>query len=205
MRPQVVIITPQASSSTGFATGLTGAGPFTTFSSPITDGFDHVVTLTSTANLSAITMTIVGTNQLGLTVTEARAGPNNNTVNTTAQFKTITSITAGATLGVNTMDVGFVGISTSPALIVDYKQNPTSLGIGCVVTASASLTYKVQYTYDNAFDPTATLVWWDHATITGKTDDFDGQILFPVRAVRLNLTAWTSGSVTITILQGSSQ
>lgn len=43
---------------------------------------------------------------------------------------------------------------------------------------------------------------FDHGTITGKSADFDGSISVPVTAVRLNVTAWTSGGVTMLIKQG---
>lgn len=97
-----------------------------------------------------------------------------------------------------------VGSQTSSAAIpVDWRQVPCNLGIGCVLSGGGSLTFKVQYTYDNVLDPLITATWFDHATITGKTASFDGSILFPVAAVRLTVTAYTSGNVTMTVLQGA--
>jgi hypothetical protein len=43
---------------------------------------------------------------------------------------------------------------------------------------------------------------FDHPTITGKTANSDGNLAFPVRAVRLNLTAWTSGTATMVLNEG---
>jgi hypothetical protein len=79
---------------------------------------------------------------------------------------------------------------TSNAIPVDAYANPVSIEIACVVP-SGTLTYKVQYTVDDIQDSTVTPTWFDHATITGKTATFDGQINFPVSAVRLNVTAFT--------------
>jgi len=95
--------------------------------------------------------------------------------------------------------------TTSATIPVDWKQNPISITLSCVVNGGGTLTYKAQYTTDDIYDPTVTPTWIDHATITGATANAVGNIAFPVRAVRLNVTAYTSGSVTMTIIQGSSQ
>lgn len=92
--------------------------------------------------------------------------------------------------------------TTSPAQPVDWRQNPFSLSVGCVVP-SGTLTYKVQHTFDNIYDPTVTPVWFDHSSITGQTASKDGNYAFPVMAVRLNVTAYTSGSVIMTLIQGT--
>lgn len=101
-----------------------------------------------------------------------------------------------------TITVGSATVSVP--VPVDYLLNPFSIGLGCVVSAGGVLTYKVQHSFDNpfaaAYDP-ATATWFDHATITGKTANQDGNYAFPVRAVRLNVTAYTGGNVTMTLVQ----
>lgn len=96
--------------------------------------------------------------------------------------------------------------TSSPVIQVDYSQNNFNVSFGCVVAGGSTLTYKVQYTYDDPSTKTdsigSNLNWFDHATVTGKTANADGNITFPVRAIRLTVTAWTVGSVTITVLQG---
>ena len=77
------------------------------------------------------------------------------------------------------------------------------VGLGAHVN-SGTLTYQVQYTYDDVYSPTfsaGSATWFTHSTITGKSADFDGVITIPCTAVRLNVTAWTSGSVTLTVIQ----
>lgn len=74
-----------------------------------------------------------------------------------------------------------------------------AVSIGCVLAGGS--TYKVQHTFDDIFDPGVTPVWFDHASITGKTANSDGNYAFPIRAVRLNVTPFTSGSVTMTVVQ----
>jgi hypothetical protein len=98
-----------------------------------------------------------------------------------------------------------VGSATVSAPIpLDQYISPFNVAIGVTLSAGASLTYKVQYTFDDVFSPTfsaATATWFDHATITGKTASFDGNFSFPVTACRLNVTPWTSGTATINVVQ----
>jgi hypothetical protein len=70
-----------------------------------------------------------------------------------------------------------------------------------VTNVSGTLTYSVEYTADNVQDPDATLNPVNVAGFINITDDRDGNIAFPVRAVRLNVSAYTSGSVTLTIIE----
>jgi hypothetical protein len=93
--------------------------------------------------------------------------------------------------------------TTSAAIPVDYRQNPFTIGFGVDVGAG-TLTFKVQHTFDNIYDPAVTAVWFDHPTVTGKPANTDGNYAAPVRALRLNVTAWTSGTATMTVLQGAS-
>ena len=98
-----------------------------------------------------------------------------------------------------------VGSATTSGVIpLDNYRTPFNVGIGCALSAGASLTYKVEYTYDDVqastFNP-ATATWFDHATLAAKTTSADGNIVVPVSAVRLNVTAYTAGSVTMTLIQ----
>lgn len=43
---------------------------------------------------------------------------------------------------------------------------------------------------------------FDHSTIAAKTANFDGTLTVPVTAVRLNLTVWASGTVTMLLNMG---
>ena len=98
-----------------------------------------------------------------------------------------------------------VGSATvSQVIPLDQYISPFNVGLGVALSAGASLTYKVQHTFDDVFASSfspATATWFDHATITGKTASSDGNYAFPVTAVRLNVTPWTSGTATLQILQ----
>jgi hypothetical protein len=92
--------------------------------------------------------------------------------------------------------------TTSAAVPINWRGHQGSniaVSIGCVLTGAS--TYKVQHTFDDIFDPSVTPTWFDHASITGKTTSADGNYAFPIRAVRLNVTPYTSGAVTMTVLE----
>ena len=99
--------------------------------------------------------------------------------------------------------VGALG--SSAAIPVDYRAQVFNIGIGCVISGGATLTYKIQYTYDDIQDPAIVPTWFDHAVIIAQTVNKDGVITSPVSAVRLTTTAYTSGTVTATLLQASGQ
>lgn len=42
-----------------------------------------------------------------------------------------------------------------------------------------------------------------HSSITGKTANSDGNYAYPVAAIRLNITSYTSGNVTLAVTQGT--
>lgn len=85
---------------------------------------------------------------------------------------------------------------------VDYKQNPFNIGLSLVFSNTPNLTCKVEYTLDNIFDSTVTPTAFTHTSLTGITTNTTSNITSPVRAIRLTVTSWTSGTVTLTALQG---
>lgn len=91
------------------------------------------------------------------------------------------------------------GTGTSAWIPVDYTQANFGIGFGCVV--SGTVTYDIQHTFDNIQDSSITPTAFTHGTVTGKTANQDGNYAFPIRAIRINITAGT-GSVTLTVLQG---
>ena len=90
--------------------------------------------------------------------------------------------------------------TTSNPLPVNWRATNFNLGLGCTISAGANLVYKIQHTFDDIFDSTVIPVWFDHLVMTGLVANKDGNYDVPVRAVRLNVTSYTSGDVTLTIL-----
>ena len=96
-----------------------------------------------------------------------------------------------------------VGSATSSAPIpLDHYRDPFNVGVGVSVTGT--LTYTVEHTFDDVFaegfNP-ATATWFANSGLSAKTASLDGNYAFPVTAVRLRVSAYTSGSATMTIIQ----
>lgn len=86
---------------------------------------------------------------------------------------------------------------------LDWKRTPFAIGFCVELSGGATLTYTVQHTFDD-INNGETAVWFDHSSVTGKTANADGNYAFPVTAIRLNVTAYTSGTATLKALQGGS-
>lgn len=101
----------------------------------------------------------------------------------------------------------YVAVSSatnSPVVPLDHYKTPFNVSIGCGLSAGASLTYTVQYTYDNVLDPAfnpANATWYNHATLASKTATSDGNIAYPVTGIRLNVSVYVSGTVTMAVVQ----
>lgn len=93
--------------------------------------------------------------------------------------------------------------TSSNVIPLDWRATPFSVGLMCTVP-SGTLTYKVEMTSDDIYASgfsAGSAAWQDHAVITGKTASSNGNIAYPVRAIRLTVTAYTSGSVSMTVIQ----
>lgn len=97
----------------------------------------------------------------------------------------------------------------SAPIPVNNEQANFKITLQAVVSGGAVLTYSVQNTADDPFrrdyptDFNTDGNWFDTTGLAALTTSAQGNIFFPVRAVRLNITAHTSGSVTLTILQAT--
>lgn len=138
--------------------------------------FPVIVTLTSSSDFSATTFDVVGTDVNGDPLTESIAGPNNNTVETTAEFLTVTSIDSDASgYTVETIEAGAVysyltvdgslatmGVATTPV--------PTNVTLTSTADLSA-FNFQVQ-----GYDENGNLLAED---ITGPNNDtVEGSLLF---------------------------
>ena len=95
-------------------------------------------------------------------------------------------------------------VITTPVIPLDYNREPFNVGIGISLSAGASLTYTVEYTYDDIQSPTfspATATWFSVTNLSAKTTSADGSILAPCTGLRLNIGVYASGSATITAIQ----
>lgn len=162
------------------------------------------VAITSSGNEVALTFTITGTNYLGLTQSETLAGPNTTTVASANYYLTVTSITVSGNTAGN-ITVGTNGMATSPWFPMNYNRYPVSSQI-CDLSPGASLTYTVQFTGEDlqaSRTASITAIAQNHSTLTNQTLNNSGILISGVCGVRIVTNAWSSGSVTMNIIQSS--
>ncbi len=93
------------------------------------------------------------------------------------------------------------GVGTSNVNPTDHYVSPFNVALSVVV--SGTITYTVQYTFDDVFASNfnpSTANWTDHPSLTTQSTTKDSNIAYPVRGVRLKTTAGT-GTATLTIIQ----
>ena len=170
--------------------------------------FPTEVTFTSSDDLSTVTFTVIGTGETGASLTENVTGPNNDTVETTNKFATVTAIevTTATTFTVETVDVGgaAVGIGPTDWWPLDiYTPNQVTT-ISCNILASGTATYSVQYTNEDPFDTSITQLAVAHpvAALTGASTDQTAFTTTLMRAVRVNVASG-SGQLRVTVVQQS--
>lgn len=97
--------------------------------------------------------------------------------------------------------VSVSSVAASSPIVIDHLAESFAVGFG-VTLGGGTMTYSVQHTFDDIFDPAVTPTWFNHDSVAAKVNvDDDGNYAFPVRAVRLNVTAHTGGTGTLTLIQ----
>ncbi len=89
--------------------------------------------------------------------------------------------------------------AASNVVPLDYRNAPATVALG--VKISGTVTYLVEYTFDDVFDPAfnpGTANWRPHPTLSGSADA-DSNLAYPARGIRIRTTAGT-GSATLTIV-----
>lgn len=81
------------------------------------------------------------------------------------------------------------GVANGVPIPVSHGSAPTNIGIGVYITGT--ITYSVQHTFDDIWDPAVTPRWFNHPTLAGLSANGDGNYASPPRAVRLITTAGT--------------
>lgn len=211
MRPQVITINAATNDSVAICASQTVTAPdFILNGNLVTGGVATAanaqrVTLDSAGNDSAAIFTVTGPDTDGIVISESLSGGNSTSVSTTAFFKTVTSIITDTTTA-STITVGWNSADGSvfASVKVDWRQSP--FNVSQFVSISGTLTYTVQHTeddpgdvYANSYSEDAT--WRDTTGLIALTADGEGNIAFPVRSVRVIVTAG-SGSGKFTTLQG---
>lgn len=93
--------------------------------------------------------------------------------------------------------------TTSDWILPDWETAPFNIGLAVEIDSGSTLTAKVEYTLLNPVDftPTAEQIF-DDATLVSLTASAAGSQTTPVYGVRLNVTAYTTGTARLRLLQG---
>lgn len=144
----------------------TGAGLLTLTSTPVVLDVPRRVIITSAADDSSITFTIVGTTFGGQSVTEVVTGANAGIASSTVDFKTIESVYVSGDAG--SVKVGTNGVAGSRWIRLDSWADART-AIQC--NATGTVNYTVQVTMNDPNDPVSPV---DIASVTWlNTNDAD--------------------------------
>ncbi len=197
MRPFYKLYSPSAEDTDGIVDGATGAtSPLTQLTTGPGDGLAHQINITSAANLSGITFTLTGTDADGVALTEAVTGPAATTVESTGYFKTVTSIAISATLGANTVDLGWVDEIVTPTIPL----NTYARGASANVDVTGTVNYTVEATHSDMVTREADgpFNWFElddpNIDLISITADVAFGIFPMPRAIRLKTNSYSSGA-----------
>lgn len=201
-RPNIMAVVPVAAVTndiclsqtvaSAIALTLNGAKAGTTLD------FSRKLDLASAGNLSGVNFTIVGTDANGRAITEVKAGPSGNTVQSVNFYLTITSITASATMGGVSMTVGTSDdLATQIYPLNFYDQIAAQI---CVELNAGTATFSVQETYDEV-DGVADEVWIIPTALSAKSATVVAPLDIHARACRLITTAFSAPTLSFIVMQ----
>lgn len=100
-------------------------------------------------------------------------------------------------------------VAASEPIRVNWRGGRGGFSLSLAVALNPGvLTYTVEHTFDDPEDFASSAdygtnaLWFATGGLTSASATDEGNISFPVQAVRLNVTAYTSGSAELTIAQG---
>jgi hypothetical protein len=193
MRPNVYDVDVADASLTGFASNMTGAGPWTMTTTAATDGLAHQVSVRndSVTDHGAKTIVLTGTDQNGKVQTETINAPGTSaTVESTKYFLTLTSATVSATIGADTFDFGWVDEVSTSTYPISWS-SPYACNIHVDVTGT--IDYTVEQTFTNVLAGEAP-VWTAITAFSAKTADVVGSAAIGATAIRLIVNSYSSGA-----------
>jgi len=163
----------------------------------------HIIEISSTADDSGRTFTIIGTDFARLPISEViTPGPNTGSVESAKYFKTVTQITiddnsAGAiTVGVN-------GKSASQIIPLDHFNAPFNVSL--VITKTGTNTFTVQHTFDQLrnIENLDDIVFFpnDDPALVDSAVNVAGNYAFHVSGCRLIIPTYTDGEIDFNVTQ----
>lgn len=190
---------PADESLTGFASNVTGAGPWTPSATSSGDNLAHQVSVRndSANNHSAKTLTLTGTDADGKAQVETMAAPGGSaTVESTKYFLTLTSVAISATIGADTFDIGWVDEFVSPTIYLDWRLDAASKWL---LDVTGTINVDVQFTLDDVprlADQNAAFWIEPASTLTAETADSSAivEVGAGYTAARVQVNSYSSGA-----------
>jgi len=93
--------------------------------------------------------------------------------------------------------------TTSEVLKLNQRERNFKASQAVTLAGGSTLTYSVEHTFDDLEDSSITPVWFADSILAALTANGEAGLDFPVTAVRLNVTAFTTGSATLTVVQAT--
>lgn len=133
------------------AQALAAAGNLTLVSVPVTLDTGRRVSILSSGDDTALTWSVVGTNEAGLGISEEVAGGNAVAVVTLRDFLTVSHVLAdGAVAG--TVQVGTNDMGSTPWQVPNTHITPPVIGIGTELLSGAA-NWTIEATYESPMMP----------------------------------------------------
>lgn len=202
MRYKSIDLDPANVSLTRFLSNATGATWTLTETTP-GDSLAHQISVVNDSGTdhSAKTAVLTGTDADGRTQTETISLPAGSaTVESTKYFLTLTSVVPSASIGADTMDIGFVDELSSKMYVIDHRVN-VAPRIQVVVTGT--INYDIETITENPFG-NANLAapftindqndfdWVNDANFAGKTATTTDNLAEPgITAFRVVVNSYT--------------
>lgn len=149
MLPNIFTRALAAANSTSIATSQSpGSGLISLVTTTgVTLDAQRRVLLTSGGNDSAISFTVIGTNQSGAPITDTFPGANGTTAQSNLDFLTVTGITHTGSVA-STLTAGTSGVGSSQWQLMNLHSTPMDLSIA-VELRTGSANYTIEYTFDD--------------------------------------------------------
>jgi hypothetical protein len=194
MRPDLHSYTPAAASLTGFLSNAT-ADEWVLTATSADDGLAHLVTIRndSITDHSDKTAVLTGTDADGKAQTETVTLPGvSATVTSTKYFKTLLTVVPSATIGADTVDIGWSAVAISFTYPID-----TYAEAACNVYAdiSGTINFSIQQSFADVQSDSTYLTSFSAITaLASKTADTAGQANVGATAIRLLINSVSAGA-----------
>lgn len=189
-----------ASQTLGGAGNLAINGALAT-SGVVTLGEQAHITLYSTGNYSLLTFTLYGMDGRGRAISETLAGPNNSTVTSALNYKTVTRIASSGALA-TAIIAGNSNALETPWVRLNPREPIKAVSVE--MSSGASFTYEVQWANRPLSDITTNesdLTAFADSTLTAKSASAMLVTTTPVQVARVKLTSYASGTGTLRVTE----